>query len=110
LQSLFTAYSLTKRINPLPDSLAGYTTITNNIIATSSKSTAKANKKTKSTTSDNYQHLQQYLAYLQSDAVLNDGIINIQKNVIIAAQPDRKQRLLWFRKVQQVNENSVEVL
>jgi hypothetical protein len=43
--------------------------------------------------------LQKYLTYLRSRAYLNDDIIGLGKESIVAAQPSRKNGLPWFRKV-----------
>lgn len=118
--SLHAAYPYTQRSQTSPslNSTTLTITTTNNILPTSyndyeedsdndddNNNTAKNNNNDydssddNETRSTNYPHLQEYLAYINSGARLNDGTTNMQVGTVVATAPQRKGGLPWFGKV-----------
>ncbi len=53
--------------------------------------------------------LEAYIAYVNSRSVLNDGVDNLKKNVVVAVAPERKNGIPWFGRVLDVDERKQEV-
>jgi hypothetical protein len=53
--------------------------------------------------------LEAYIAYVNSGSVLNDGVLNLKKNVVVAVAPERKNGIPWFGRVLDIDEDNQEV-
>lgn len=111
LTSLHTSYPLTKRTKPLLNNSNQRQTTTNKILPTSYIANNSGNESSNRINKKTYNHLQDYLVYIQSGACLRDGINGIQLGTLVAVQPVRKNGLPWFGKVTKfVDEEQFELL
>ena len=82
-------------------------TISNNISST--LATENIESTSTQVISEYNQDLQSYLSYVKKGCRLYDGVDNIQENVVVAIAPKRKNRLPWFGRVIEINQNQKEL-
>lgn len=54
------------------------------------------------------QDLEAYLKYVQKGGKLNDGVVDIQEDVIVAVAPPRKNKVPWFGRVTKIDYDGQE--
>ena len=108
IESLHITYPLMKRQHNRPEAVATKVQLIACNISSTLPETNIENASVQDIISYN-EDLEAYIAYINSGSVLNDGVHNLKKNVVIAVALQRKNGIPWFGRVLDVEEDKQEV-
>ena len=108
IESLHLTYPLMKRQHSRPEALATKVQLIACNISSTLPETHIEDASVQDIISYN-EDLEAYIAYVNSGSVLNDGVLNLKKNVVVAVAPERKNGISWFGRVLDVAANKQEV-
>ena len=108
IESLHKTYPLMKRQHNRPGALATKVQLIACNISSTLPETDIENASVEDIVSYN-EDLEAYIEYVNSGSVLNDGVHNLKKNVVVAVAPERKNGIPWFGRVLEVEEDKQEV-